>query len=95
MVAKIVDDLLLTGPPHLIPGLFAVIKDKFELGTVCHGPGQLRLFAINFIQHPAMSVSVDADDKLTGISQMAISCLRRRQQNSLPHLNSGQGLSFP
>lgn len=50
---------------------------RLTLGTIFHGPGHHSNFGLNLIQRKDTAVSVDGDNKLTGIQSMPISPLRR------------------
>lgn len=67
MVAKIVYNVIVSGPGHAIEKQIIFIDAKFVFGTILHGPGHLRYFSINIVQHEDFSIEVNDDDKLTAL----------------------------
>lgn len=82
LAATIVDDILVTGLYYAIPTIIEQIDARFTLGIVVHGPGAMRFFVINLFQHDDMSVVVNADDKLNGVTCMTSSRLCRGDMHS-------------
>ena len=79
IVAKVVDDLMITGKPDARTAFINNFDKKFKLGTVNQGPGSLRFFGINTIQNEDFYISTNADDKLESIQTSFISRLRRKE----------------
>ena len=79
VVAKIVDDLMVTGEPGEVESFQSGFGKIFKLGTVCSGPGRLRFFGLSVIQAENYSTTVDGDDKLHALETHALTRNRRRQ----------------
>lgn len=92
LVAKIVDDILVTGVTNEVDKFLAGFDARFELGTVAHGPGSLRFYGMNIVQNEDMTCSIDANDKLSALEPYPITRLRRRQTEE--PLNSVEKSAF-
>lgn len=79
ILAKIIEHLLLAGPPEIIYPLIKRINYGFHLGTVAHVPGNLRYFGLNILKQEYMTITDDGDDKLQDISTVPIYRFRRRK----------------
>lgn len=73
VLAKVVDEILMKGDPLVTDPIIMMINAKFKLGTIIHGPGQIRFFGLNVQQFDDMSICVDADEKLHALETMPIS----------------------
>lgn len=91
-LAKVVDDILLAGEPTVTDPLISQIDDIFKLGTICHGPGLLRLFCLNISQCDDVCISVDGEYNLESIKTAPISRFWHRDQYS--PLNSIESKAF-
>lgn len=69
LVAKILDDLKVAGHDNNAQLFLEAFDRKFKFGTVSHGPGQMRFFGINTVQHEDFSIETDAEDKIEAVSQ--------------------------
>lgn len=79
IVIKIVDDILLTGVDSEMRSFIINYNNKYKLGEVVSGPGNLRFYGLNITQEEDFSVSIHADDKLVSIEPYPISRTRRSQ----------------
>ena len=79
LVLKIVDDIKAARIDKSAHFLSATLNKKFELGTVTGGPGRMRFFDTNTVQSQDMTVATDADDKLNGLMEYALSCPGQKQ----------------
>lgn len=67
IMAKIVDDLKAAGCDDNVT-LFLRYFDKiYKFGDINHGPGKVRYFGINTIEHQDSTVETNADDKLDAL----------------------------
>lgn len=64
---KIVDDLIITGSPSVVDNFVKLIVEKFKLGTIVHGPGELRFFGLNIIQSDDYTIETNGDGKLNAL----------------------------
>lgn len=78
-MSKIVDDILICGEDIVVDRIFDMLKDRFTLGTIVHGPRHIRCFGLNIIQYDDYTVSINGDDKLFFISSAPMTRTRRRQ----------------
>lgn len=92
MLAKIVDDMLLSGHSSTTDPLVEAISTPFSLGTVVHGPGKIRYFGLNTLQHEVVSIVINGNDKLHALEDMPIS--RSRRKEYVLKLNSVEERSF-
>ena len=60
ILAKIVDDIIITGEEDMTAKLISDFNSIFELGSVVEGPGEMRFFGTNIFQNPDMSVIISA-----------------------------------
>lgn len=77
LLAKIVDDFLITGVPHTVKNFLRNFNEKFRFGTISSGPGVLRFYGLRITQDDDMSSSIDGDEKLTSIEMNNVSRARR------------------
>lgn len=82
-LAKIVDDFLICGQTKVVDDVIRSIGQIFTLGTIIHGPGLLRYFGLNIVQHDDMTITIDGDDKLNGIYTAPITRTRRRDTTDM------------
>lgn len=64
MIAKIVDDLLLTGAETDTEPVVAEINGCFQFGTIVKTPVVIRYYGLNIPQNDDMYIAIDGDDKL-------------------------------
>lgn len=83
VVAKVVDDLKATCKEDRATAFLEMFDKKFKLGTTNHGPGNLRFFGINAVQHEDCTVETHADDKMNAVIEYQIKrdC---RKESELP-----------
>ena len=79
LMAKIVDDILITGISDDVTSLLREFNKRLKFGTITHGPGRLRYFGFNIVQYEDYTVVIDGDDKLGALSAQPLSRLRRKQ----------------
>ena len=78
LVAKIVDDILATGEKDAVERVLTDFNDRFNFGTVIHGPGILRFFGFNIVQNDDFTCAINADDKLHNIEPAPLTRIRRK-----------------
>lgn len=83
IVIKMVDDILATGQDDVLKSFVTDFGGPFALGEIMHGPGQLRFFGLNIVQHEDFSCSIDGDEKLGKIEPYPLSRVRRRQSDEV------------
>ena len=87
VAAKIVDDIILTGKPRQTEQFLNAFNDRFKLGSIASGPGHLRFYGLNIIQHSDFSSTVGADDKLNALEAFPLTRGRRRMpDDELTHV---------
>lgn len=86
MVAKLVDDIKITGIERYAKRFISDFNNQFKFGKVTSGLGIMRIFGINTVQESDMTVKSDADDKLNSLTEYFLTRLRRKQ-SSLPISN--------
>lgn len=79
VVAKIVDDILITGLPQYKEKFTKMISKVYELGTITHFPGSFPFFGLTITQNDDFQIELDAEDKLQNISESMVSRVRRKQ----------------
>lgn len=62
-MAKIVDDLLLTCSSDVAEKIFSTLQRRLKLGSIVHGPDELRFNGLNIIQNEDLTVHIDAGGK--------------------------------
>lgn len=77
-LVKVVYDFLICGETDVVDNTIRSISEVFTLGTIIHGPGLLRYFGLNVVQHDYYTITIDSDDKLNGITTAPITHVRRR-----------------
>lgn len=82
VLAKIVDDIILTGKDDITEKFLSEFNEIFELGSVVSGPGNLRFFGININQNDDYSIEVNAEDKLLNVNEYKLSPRRKKQYDS-------------
>lgn len=65
--AQVVDDILITDINHRAMLFISSFNDRFKLGSVAAGPGQLRLYGLNKVQGSDFSSMINVDDKLSAL----------------------------
>lgn len=83
IAAKVVDDILVAGNEDEVKSFLKNFHERFTLGTLSKGPGNLRFFGINIYQHEEFFVETNADDKLEALQPFALSRTRRKQSKEL------------
>ena len=78
LLAKIVDDILVTGEVAVFENVLRMFNEKFKFGTIVHGPGKLRYFGFNVIQYDDYTTVIDGDDKLSALEPPPLSRIRRK-----------------
>lgn len=81
VLAKFVDDILLTGVPEIVKEVIERFNKRFKLGNTCHGPNAMRYFGLNINQDTNLDISIDGDDKLKRLQPYEISRVRRKNMN--------------
>lgn len=92
LAAKIVDDLQVTVPIKIVDKLNSEVSPLFELGTISHGPGRLRINRINKFQNEDFICSIDAEEMLTDPERYPLTRFLRRETNF--SLNAVQKSAF-
>ena len=92
LVAKIVDDILMTGEKDDIDRFEHDFNATFKLGTGSSGPGSLRFFGLNIIQDSDTLSTIDGNDKLNALEPHALTRNRHRDQDD--KLNDLERSSF-
>lgn len=92
VVTKIVYDLKVAGTGDRAKAFLDVFDSRFKLGTINSGPGKLRFFGINTVQHEDFTVATDADDKLESVSEYPIT--RQRRKDSDDDINAIEKSAF-
>lgn len=88
VLSKIVGDLLLRGPDHIVDDSISRFKTHFKLGRNVLGLGTVRYFGINIIQRQWCTVPVHGDDKLE------VSHFHTRHRNYINPLDQFEHKSF-
>lgn len=83
VVIKIVDDILATGTDDDLRLFVTSFGNKFTLGEITNGPGRLRFFGLNIVQHEDLSCTSNGDEKLGAIEPYPLSRVRRRQYDEV------------
>lgn len=78
VVAKIVDDHLITGEESFVSSFLKTFDTKLKFGSVTHGPGCLRIFGLDICQHDDFSITIDADEKRKALEPYPLSRFRRK-----------------
>lgn len=52
---------------------------KFNLGTVPHGPGRMRLYGFNIVEAEYFSFRIEADDKIQELELNQLTILRNKE----------------
>lgn len=80
VLAKIVDDFLIYYESSTIDDVIVdALGKRFTLGTIAHGPGELRIFRNTITQYNDYFVSMNDNDKLNNISPGPGTRVRRRE----------------
>lgn len=83
IVAKVVDDIKVAEPVDNAVHFLSSLNNTFKLGTINSGPGNLRVFGINVVQHENMEIETNADDKIESLFEYVVFRHRRKQYDSL------------
>jgi len=86
IVAKVVDDLLLSGEEAVVAKFLADFNSMFKLGTITRGPGNLRFYGLMITQDEDCSSTIHGDEKLNALEPYPLSRVRRRQVDQ--HMSS-------
>ena len=78
LVAKIVDDLLITGTPDETKQFIKVFDSKYKFGSVISGRGHLRFFGLNILQNDDFSSTIDGNEKLEALQPVPLTRSGRR-----------------
>ena len=79
VVAKIVDDMKVTGLGMRAKKFLDEFDRCFKLGTVNSGPVKLGFFGINTVQSEDFTVATDADEKLEAVAEYPLTRQRRKE----------------
>ena len=79
LVAKIVDDMLVTGETSYVKSFVHKFNTQFTLGTVTYGPGLLRFYGLNIRQYDDYHSTIDGDEKMDALDAVPITRSRRRE----------------
>ena len=95
ILAKIVDDIILTGEDDDTNAFIEHFNSIYELGSVASGPGELRFYGTNVIQLDDFTIEINAEDKMSSISQYEFSRQRRKQiEEPINYLEKNAFMSF-
>lgn len=83
LVAKAIDNMKVAGVENNALILVVQFNKRFELGTVTSGPGKLRIFGIDTTQQEHMTISTDADVRLSSLNEYSLALIRRKQSDDL------------
>lgn len=81
VVAQTVDDPKVAGVGNNAKVFLDDFDLKLELGTVNHGPGKLRFFGINTIQHEDYTVETYSDENLAAVTEYPITLQGLKQSD--------------
>lgn len=99
-MAKIVDDIIITGFAYIELRVVKEIYVTFALGSIANGPDHMLFFGLNIEQMDDFSVQTNCDDKLNQLEAYPLSRFRRSQidqdinpieKKSFASLNSSTG----
>ena len=79
LAAKVVDDILLSGPKDEKKKFIENLKNYFKVGTIVHGPGNLLFYGLNVFQNENYNIQISSDEKLDSIAAYQLSRLRRKE----------------
>ena len=82
IVAKIVDDIKVSGEVDFVVQFMKRFNSKFKFGTVASGPGRMRFFGINIEQAEDFTIHTEADEKLNALTEFYLSRPRRKEHKS-------------
>lgn len=85
LACMMVDGILLTGTDNSLHNFIAAFNRIFKLGEIFYGPGTLRLYGMNIIQHDDYEITIHADDKIEALDPFPLSRIRGRQIDE--HMN--------
>ena len=72
VVAKIVNELKVSGTGNRAKAFLDVFDSRFKLVTINRGPGKLPFFYINTVQHEDFTGATDADENIESVSEYPI-----------------------
>lgn len=64
LLAKVFDNILITGKIDVVNNMIQSFHERFPLGTVVQGPGVMHFFGLNLTQHEDFAITIDGDNKL-------------------------------
>lgn len=70
---------MVVGPKHIKEKFISQFNHRFTLGTIAHGSGLLRFYALKLVQNDDFTISINGDDKLNALETFPISRPRRKQ----------------
>lgn len=76
--AKIVDDLMITGPDGHAWNFLQILNDKFIFGSI-KWPGNLQFLGMNLLQNNDFTNASNAEDKMFSVSKCPISWPWRKE----------------
>lgn len=92
IIARIEDDILITGIESTVKEIINKIKDKLKFGTISHAPGNLLFFGITFIQEEEFSIQTMGDENITSLEPYHL--FLHRCQQIYGKINSTEKNSF-
>lgn len=81
LLARIVSNLLLAGPPEACDPVVDAFVDRFSFGIVIRESGRISYFESNILQHEDSSTIVGGEDTLSALECMSLSRSRRRESD--------------
>lgn len=79
VIAKIVDDFLITGEQGVVDKFLSFFDQRYKFGSVSRGPGRLRFYGLDIIQDETLASTIDGDDKLMALEPVPVTRSRRRE----------------
>ena len=80
ILAKIVDDLMVTREEAEADYFKRKFGESFKLGSSAIGPGRLQFFRLTVIQNPDLSSTISGDDKIESLEVYPLTRVRHREQ---------------
>lgn len=82
LVARVVDDLLITGVRSDVDEFLVNLNEKFPFVSAVRGPEIIKFHGMNIVLNDNCSASIHADEKLNALDGYPLSRVRRRQFDS-------------